>query len=94
MSWPELYGFTLKGNSPVVVVAVKEGSEAQRAGLLPGDQIIKVGDVNVQESTEKQVILLAQTQQHIPPIISVISRIIIVDLNRGTNGYGLQFKGK
>ncbi|XP_057310918.1 formin-J-like [Hydractinia symbiolongicarpus] len=93
MSWPELYGFTLKGNSPVVVVAVKEGSEAQQAGLLPGDQIIKVGDVNVQEFTEQQVILLAQTQQHTPPIISVISRIIIVDLNRGANGYGLQFKG-
>ena len=37
------FGFTLSQQMPVFVDKIFEGSSAQRAGILPGDRIIKVG---------------------------------------------------
>jgi len=42
MSWPEFYGFQIYGNGPSFIVAVQDGSVAEKSGLRPGDQILQV----------------------------------------------------
>ncbi|KAL7288905.1 hypothetical protein TKK_0016873 [Trichogramma kaykai] len=55
------YGMKVSGDNPVYVQSVKEGGAAARAGLSPGDKIIKVNGVNVTQSTHTQVVELIKS---------------------------------
>ncbi|KAJ8683003.1 hypothetical protein QAD02_018795 [Eretmocerus hayati] len=52
------YGMKVSGDKPVYVQSVKPGGAAAKAGLHPGDKIIKVNGVNVTESTHSEVVEL------------------------------------
>ena len=49
------YGFTVIGAEPVTVGKVDSGSSAQRAGLYPGDNIVRINGQNVLTSTSEQI---------------------------------------
>lgn len=48
----------MSGDNPVYVESVKPGGAAQKAGLLEGDMILKVGGTNVRSSTHVNVVHL------------------------------------
>jgi len=47
-----------KKNDYITIVSPLEGSPAEKAGLLPNDQILKVGDTNVSGKTTNEVVKL------------------------------------
>ena len=53
--WPEAFGFSVSGGSPVVVSSVEEGGSAQQAGLQLGDVITELDGVDVQQWNLEQV---------------------------------------
>lgn len=53
--WPEAFGFSVNGESPVVISEVEEGGSAQQAGLQPGDAIIELDGVCVEKWSRLQV---------------------------------------
>ena len=87
--WPEAFGFSIAGNSPVVIVSVKENSVARRSGLQCGDQILEVNGDNVEALTKEQLISVARRSSRIPPSLSVISRIRTFQITRQRgSGFG------
>ncbi|KAL5110789.1 hypothetical protein TcWFU_008386 [Taenia crassiceps] len=50
------YGLTVCGTNPVTVRNIREGGTAERAGLRPGDEIVKVNGVNVEEMDHQEVV--------------------------------------
>ncbi|XP_059480825.1 rho guanine nucleotide exchange factor 12 isoform X2 [Neocloeon triangulifer] len=74
------YGMKVSGDKPVYVQSVRPCGSAEKAGLKPGDKILKVNGVNVTQSThlevvelikaDAQVILTVQQYPHPrPPIL-------------------------
>ncbi len=53
--WPEAFGFSISGGSPVVISEVEEGGSAQQAGLQPGDALIELDGVCVEEWSRIEV---------------------------------------
>lgn len=41
------FGFVIKGNNPVFIETVDPGGAAERAGLQPGDLIMKLNGIDV-----------------------------------------------
>lgn len=52
----EQYGFTLKGNKPVLVDSVDPDSLADKAGLRPNDVILSINGVNVEAKNHRDVV--------------------------------------
>lgn len=52
----EEFGFSIRGDSPVIVATIDEGSLAQRSGLLVGDFIIAVGGVDIKWTKHDRVV--------------------------------------
>uniref|UniRef100_A0A5K3EYF3 Phorbol-ester/DAG-type domain-containing protein n=1 Tax=Mesocestoides corti TaxID=53468 RepID=A0A5K3EYF3_MESCO len=50
------YGLTVCGTNPVTVRNIREGGTAERAGLRPGDEIVKVNGVNVEDMDHQEVV--------------------------------------
>ncbi len=67
--WPEAFGFSLSGGSPVVISEVEEGGSAQQAGLQPGDALIELDGVCVEEWSRIEVWYETSTY---PMVISCI----------------------
>lgn len=88
--WPKSYGFEIYGSGPTYVVAVEENSTAQKAGLLPGDQILELDGQDVTVMSAAAVKTLAQKSQTQPPSLEVVSRVTNVKLEP-TPGYGYGF---
>ena len=55
VGWPEAFGFSVCGGSPVVISAVEEGGSAQQAGLQPGDLVTELDGEDVQQWNLEQV---------------------------------------
>ena len=93
--WPEAFGFSIGGDAPVVIVAVREASLAQKAGLQPGDQILEIDNENVETYSKQKVLTVANRTLKTPPTLTVISRIRTVDIkfNKGSSNHGMFFKG-
>ncbi len=53
--WPEAFGFSVSGDSPVVISAVEEGGSAQGAGLQTGDVIEELDGEHVQQWSRAEV---------------------------------------
>ncbi|MCS7238137.1 MAG: PDZ domain-containing protein [Thermoguttaceae bacterium] len=53
----------LCGRTEVLVVAVREGSLADRAGLLPGDRLLRVGQTKPTEPAEAATIILSELER-------------------------------
>lgn len=56
----------MSGDNPVYVESVKPGGAAQKAGLLEGDMILKVGGTNVRSSTHVNVVHLIKCKFFFP----------------------------
>ena len=54
----EGFGFKVFGDRPVIVKDVVEGGAAKKAGMLDGDVILSVCDVNVRTSSHGGVTLV------------------------------------
>ena len=55
--WPEAFGFTIIGSSPVMIGEVEEGGSAQQAGLQTGDFIVELDGETVDNWSMDEVIL-------------------------------------
>ena len=53
--WPEAFGFSIIGGTPVMINDVEEGGSAQQAGLQIGDFIVELNGVMVDEWTKEEV---------------------------------------
>ena len=53
--WPEAFGFSISGGDPVVISEVEDGGSAQQAGLQPGDAIIELDGVCVEQWSRLEV---------------------------------------
>ena len=53
--WPEAFGFSLVGGSPVMINEVEEGGSAQQAGLQVGDFVVELNGENVEEWSKDEV---------------------------------------
>lgn len=53
--WPEAFGFTIIGSSPVMIGDVEEGGSAQQAGLQMGDFIVELEGETVDHWTAEEV---------------------------------------
>ena len=53
--WPEAFGFSVTGGTPVQISEVEDGGSAQQAGLQPGDAIIELDGVCVEQWSRIQV---------------------------------------
>lgn len=51
----EKFGFSLSGNSPVFVRSVDTASSAAKAGIVPGDFLLEIDEVDVRYSYIGQV---------------------------------------
>ncbi|KAG1660953.1 Rhophilin-2 [Nymphon striatum] len=49
------FGFSFRGNTPVIIVATDIGSIAENAGIKVGDLIVKVGEEDTKWSTHEEV---------------------------------------
>ncbi|XP_032524150.1 rhophilin-2 isoform X2 [Danaus plexippus] len=56
----EGFGFTVRGDAPVMVAAVEQDSLADMAGMRPGDFIMSVGDRDVKWSSHEEVVRLTR----------------------------------
>ena len=68
------YGLTLSGDKPTRVQTVKEGGASDRAGVRPGDVIIKVNGQQVTESSHTDVVQLIQTGSYVALTVIASSR--------------------
>ena len=53
--WPEAFGFSLVGDSPVMINEVEEGGSAQQAGLQVGDFLVELNGENIEEYSKEEV---------------------------------------
>ena len=84
--WPEAFGFSVTGNSPVLISDVEEGGSAQQAGLQIGDAIIELDAENVENLTRDQVIERARCAIKVPPSLIVMSRVRQFIIQRTVDG--------
>ncbi|XP_013410860.1 rhophilin-2-A-like isoform X2 [Lingula anatina] len=54
----EGYGFSVRGDSPVIIAAVEDGSICEKAGMRVGDFIISVGDSDTKWSKHEEMVAL------------------------------------
>ena len=92
-NWPEAFGFRIGGNTPVVITSVLEDSIAHKSGLRPGDQLLEIDGINVQNLTKDDAIALARQSKRVPPAICVISRIRNFLLRRKRGSFGFKVRG-
>ncbi|CAB3378735.1 Hypothetical predicted protein [Cloeon dipterum] len=59
------YGMKVSGDKPVYVQSVRPGGSAERAGLKPGDKILKVNGQNVAQSTHIEVVELIKADAQV-----------------------------
>lgn len=79
----------------MIITSVFEDSFAQKSGLRPGDQLLEIEGVNVQNLSQDDVVLLARQSKRVPPAICVISRIrnFLLRRRRGTFGFKVRGSG-
>lgn len=92
-NWPEAFGFRIGGDAPVVITNVSEDSVAQKSGLRPGDQLLEIEGINVQNLSKEDVTALARQSKRVPPAICVISRIRTFLLRRKRRSFGFKVRG-
>ncbi|CAH1794248.1 unnamed protein product [Owenia fusiformis] len=62
------FGFILRGHSPVYIESIEPGGPADRAGLLPGDCILKLNGLDVRRSAHTHVVKLLQCSGSSPSL--------------------------
>ncbi|XP_014673174.1 PREDICTED: delphilin-like [Priapulus caudatus] len=67
------FGFILRGHSPVYIESIDPGSPAEKAGLLPGDYILKLNGLDVRKCTHKHLVMLLHGSGS-SPTLDVIHR--------------------
>ena len=62
------FGFMLVGHSPVMIESIDPGGAAEKAGLQPGDRIIRLNGLDVRKKTHDQLIMLMKGSGSAPTI--------------------------
>ncbi|XP_060080140.1 delphilin-like [Ylistrum balloti] len=65
------FGFVIKGNNPVFIETVDPGGAAERAGLQPGDLIMKLNGIDVRRCGHSHLVQLFQDSGS-APLIEVV----------------------
>lgn len=58
------FGFSVRGDGPIIIAGVDGGSIADLAGVREGDVIIGIGDVDVKWSTHEEVVSLIKSSRN------------------------------
>ncbi|XP_063716167.1 rhophilin-2-like [Symsagittifera roscoffensis] len=58
------FGFTVRGNVPVMVEKVDSGGIAEKAGLRGGEILVKINDIDVKWALHKEVVALIKSAQN------------------------------
>ena len=89
------YGLTLSGDKPTRVQTVRAGGASDRAGVRPGDVIIKVNGQQVTESSHTDVVKLIQTGSYVALTVIASSRFTNLgqdhDLSRRESITGMNY---
>ncbi|XP_021359852.1 delphilin-like isoform X2 [Mizuhopecten yessoensis] len=81
------FGFVIKGNNPVFIETVDSGGAAERAGLQPGDLIMKLNGIDVKRCGHSHLVQLFQDSGS-APLIEVLRLTEDTDATAGFLGGG------